>query len=116
MSKRETLSDEMAAELEELMRVAAEEIAEQMEAFAAQVHDTQGDDEFTAWFLWMVAQYGPEWAMALEAKDAETGEALVEGGERVLKRWLRIIAGLTGQEEIGAPVQATEAVTHGSTI
>lgn len=89
---KETLSDEMAKELAELMKVAGEEIDEQMEAFASQVHETHGDAEFAAWFLWMLNTYGPDWVMALEAVDPETGEALVEGGRETLKRWNRVLA------------------------
>lgn len=88
----ENLSDEMKQELEELMKVAEEEIGEQMEAYASEVSDTHGDKEFAAWFLWMLSQYGPDWALALEAVDKETGEALVEGGKAILQRFNKITA------------------------
>lgn len=82
----------MKKELAELMKVSEEEIDVQMEAYAAEIHDTHGDAQFAAWFLSMLTAYGPEWAMALEAVDPKTGTDLVEGGRDVLKRWNGILA------------------------
>ena len=53
------------------------------------VRETRGDMQFLAWFMSMLAAYGPDWVLALD---------FVEGGKETLKRVQRIQAVLGGQD------------------
>ena len=67
--------------IEERSTLMAKKFREQFEGMGPGQRDTRGDREFLAWFLFMVSQYGTDWAKALE---------YVDGGKEILRRVIRI--------------------------
>ena len=59
----------------------AKKFREQFDGMGPGLKDTRGDREFLAWFVYMVTNYGEDWARALE---------FVEGGKDVLRRVIKI--------------------------
>lgn len=67
--------------IEERSDLMAKKFREQFEGMGPGMKDTRGDREFMAWFLFMISQYGPDWARALE---------FVDGGKDLLRRFIRL--------------------------
>lgn len=78
-----TLTGEMTSELEEMVKTMSDLIEEQVKGLWPGTRETRGDDEFRAWFLMKVGEWGPDFIKALE---------FVDGGKAVLRRWNKIVA------------------------
>lgn len=59
----------------------AKKFRDQFDGMGPGMRDTRGDREFLAWFVYMVTNYGVDWARALE---------FVDGGKDVLRRVIKI--------------------------
>ena len=73
--------------IEERSTLMAKKFREQFDGMGPGLKDTRGDREFLAWFLYMLGEYGADWARALE---------FVDGGKDHLRRMNRITAEMQG--------------------